>query len=205
MDYVQTVQLTNENRKERIKPMDDEQIIQLFFERSEQAIRELDIKYGSLCHSLSYNILGSREDAEECINDAYQAVWSSIPPTRPLSLQAYLCKVTRNVSLARYHHNSAAKRNSSYTVAMQEIEELLSAPETVEAAVDARELAELIEGFLERLNRENRVIFMLRYGCSESYAAIAKRVGLSRKNVSVRLTRIRQQMKDYLREKEVFI
>ena len=185
--------------------MDDERIIELFFARSEQAIGELDIKYGKLCHNLSHNILGNRSDAEECVNDAYLGAWNAIPPAKPNPLQAYICKIVRNISLKLYYRKEAAKRSSSYTVAMKELEASLSSPDTVEAEVEARELARIIESFLDTLTAKERVIFMRRYAYMDTYADIAKRVGISEKNVSVRLTLIRQKMKQYLIEREVFV
>ena len=185
--------------------IEDEKIIELFFERSEQAIRDLDSKYGKVCHALSYNIVNNRQDAEECVNDAYLGAWNAIPPTKPNPLQTYICKIVRNLSLKLYYRKEAAKRNSTYEIAMQELEAYLSAPNTVEADIEARELICIIESFLDTLSEENCVIFMRRYWFSDTYAEIAKRVGLSEKNVSVRLTRIRKQMKDYLIEREVFV
>lgn len=185
--------------------MDDEKIIELFFARSEQSIRELDIKYGKLCHNLSNNILGNRADAEECVNDAYLGAWNAIPPAKPNPLQAYICKIVRNISLKLYYRKEAAKRSSSYEIAMGELEATLSSPATVEDELEAKELARIIEDFLETLTAENRVIFMLRYAYSEPYADIAKRVGLTENNVSVRLTRTRQRMRLYLIEREVFV
>ncbi len=184
---------------------EDEKIIELFFERSEQAIRELDIKYGKVCHRLSYNIVNSRQDAEECVNDAYLGAWNAIPPAKPKPLQAYICKIVRNISLKVYYRNEAAKRNSAYEIAMQELEDCLSAPNTVEAEMEVGELAEIIENFLETLTVENRVIFMRRYAYMDTYADIAARVGLSEKNVSVRLTRMRRKLKQYLMERGVCV
>lgn len=184
---------------------EDARIIELFFERSEQAIRELSAKYGSICHKLSYNILNDRQDAEECVNDAYLGAWNTIPPAKPDPLQAYICKIVRNISLKLYHRKGAAKRNSSYEIAMQELEEYLPAPNTVETEMETRELAGMIENFLDTLSEENCVIFMRRYWFSDTYEEIAERVGISEKNVSVRLTRIRRQMKKYLIEREVFV
>lgn len=184
---------------------EDEKIIELFFERSEQAIRELDIKYGKVCHKLSYNIVNSRQDAEECVNDAYLGAWNAIPPTKPAPLLTYLCKIVRNISLKIYYKKEAAKRNSIYTIAMQEIETCLSDQKTVETEIEARELANIIENFLDTLTVENRVIFMRRYWFSDNYKDIAKYVGLTEKNISVRLTRIRRKMKEYLMEREAFI
>ena len=185
--------------------VDDEKIIDLFFQRSEQAIRELDTKYGKACHTLSYNIVNDKQDAEECVNDAYLGAWNTIPPTKPNSLQAYICKIVRNISLKLYYRKGAAKRDSAYEVAMQELEPYLAAPDTVETEIETKELAKIIESFLDTLTVENRVIFMRRYAYLDTYSDIAARVGLSEKNVSVRLTRMRQKMKEYLIEREVFI
>lgn len=185
--------------------IDDEKIIELFFERSEQGIRELDMKYGKICHNLSYNIVNSRRDAEECVNDAYLGAWNAIPPTRPEPLLSYIVKIVRNVSLKIYYRKEAAKRNSTYTVAMQEIEACIADQKTVEDEVEARELARIIESFLDTLTTKERIIFMRRYAYIDTYADIAKRMGISEKNVSVRLSLIRQKRKQYLIEREVFV
>ena len=185
--------------------MEDEKIIDLFFVRSEQAIRELDNKYGKICHNFSYNIVNSRQDAEECVNDAYLGAWNAIPPARPNPLLTYICKIVRNISLKIYYRKEAAKRSSHYTIAMEEIEACIAAPNTVEAEIEARELARIIGDFLDMLTAENRVIFIRRYWFSDSCKDIAEFVGLSEKNISVRLTRIRQKMKSYLAEREVFV
>ena len=185
--------------------MDDEKIIELFFARSELAIKELDTKYGSVCQNISYNILNNRQDAEECVNDAYLGTWNAIPPQRPNPLLTFVCKIVRNLSIMRYRANKAMKRNSTYDVSMNEIEECIAAPEDVEKALDAKALARMIEGFLDTLTEENRVIFMRRYWFSDTYAQIAERVGMTEKNVSVRLTRVRKQMREDLTEREVLV
>ena len=185
--------------------IDDEKIIELFFERSEQGIRELDMKYGKICHNLSYNIVNSRQDAEECVNDAYLGAWNAIPPVRPNPLLSYIVKIVRNISLKIYWRKEAAKRSIHYTIGLEEIETYVADTHTVEAEIEAKELARIIESFLDTLTTENRVIFMRRYWFSDSYKDIAEVVGLSEKNVSVRLTRIREKMKQYLIEREVFI
>ncbi len=185
--------------------MEDVKIIELFYARSEQAIKELDIKYGKLCHKLSYNILNNRDDVDECVNDAYLGAWNAIPPAKPNPLQAYICKIVRNISLKLYYRREAAKRSSAYEIAMQELEDCISSPNTVEAEMEAKELARIIQDFLDTLSEENCVIFMRRYWFSDNYKEIAERVGLTEKTVSVRLTRIRKQMKNYLIEREVFV
>lgn len=185
--------------------IEDEKIVELFFKRSELAIRELNNKYGKACHRLSYNIVNNRQDAEECVNDAYLGAWNAIPPEKPDPLLTYLCKIVRNISLKMYYRKQAAKRSSTYTIAMEEIEACIAAPSTVETEFEARELARVIESFLDTLTAENRVIFMRRYWFSDSCKDISGLVGLTEKNITVRLTRIRQKMKKYLIEKGVFI
>ena len=116
---------------------EDERIIEMLFERSEQGIRELDIKYGKICRDLSYRIVGSRQDAEECVNDAYLGAWNAIPPERPDPLLTYILKIVRNISLKVYRRNGAAKRSSRYTLALDEIEACIADSKTVEAELEA--------------------------------------------------------------------
>lgn len=139
--------------------MDDNGIIELFFARSERAISELEARYGSVCKKISYSILNNALDAAECVNDAYLGVWNSVPPKRSNCLQAYLCRIVRNISITRYNANTAAKRNSQYDVALEEIENSLTQGNTVEAELDRKELTEIIKQFLDMLSTENRVIF----------------------------------------------
>ena len=183
----------------------DEEIIELFFRRSELALKELKTKYGKMCLQTSYNILGNYFDAEECVNDSYLGVWNAIPPTKPDPLLTYVLKIVRNISLTCYHKNHAQKRNGSYDVAVEELEEFLVSPDSVESKMEMKELTEAIESFLDSQSAQNRVIFLRRYWFYDNYAQIAKQVGLSEKNVSVRLTRMRKQLKDYLEERGNFL
>lgn len=181
--------------------MEDYAIIELFFARAEQAIAELQKKYGGICHKVSYQILHNEPDVEECVNDAYLGVWNTVPPSRPNPLCTYLCRIVRNLSLKRYHANTAVKRNSSYDMALEEMEHCLSGGKSVEEELEAKELARVIEAFLDTLSEENRVIFMRRYWFADSYSDIAKLTKLSEKTVSVRLVRLRRQLKEYLAER----
>ena len=185
--------------------MEDEKIIDLFFERSEQGIRELDNKYGKIFYSLSYNIVNNRQDAEECVNDAYLGAWNAMPPVRPNPLLSYILKIVRNISLNIYWRKKAVKRGGHYTVALEEIEGCIADQKTVEEEMEVQELAHIIEEFLDTLTVENRVIFMRRYWFADSCRDIAEFMGLSEKNISVRLTRIRGKMRQYLMEREVFV
>ena len=185
--------------------IEDEKIIELFIERSEQGIQELDLKYGKVCRRLSYNIVNDRQDAEECVNDAYLGAWNTIPPEQPNPLLTYICKIVRNISLNSYYRKEAAKRSSHHTIAMEEIEACIINPNIVETEIEARELVRIIESFLDKLTVDNRVIFVRRYWFSDSCKDIAELVGLTEKNISVRLTRIRRKMKAYLEERGVSV
>lgn len=181
--------------------MDDQNIITLFLQRSEDAIGETDKKYGPLCRRLSENILRDPQDAEECVNDAYLGVWNTVPPENPNPFLAYLCRIVRNLSLKRYAYNRAEKRNSTYDIAIEELESCLASPDCPEQELEAKELTGVVEAFLRTLTTENRVIFLRRYWFSDAYGDIAKQTGLSEKNVSVRLVRLRRQLRTYLKER----
>lgn len=185
--------------------MDDGDILDLFYTRSELALAELDIKYGSIFHALARNILGSDEDAAECLNDAYLGVWNAIPPARPERLCAWVSRVVRNTALARRRHDNALKRGVNYTVALRELEGVLSAQSDVQTELEAKELTLAIERFLDTLSAENRVIFLRRYYFADSCSMIAERTGLSDKAVRVRLTRLRKRLRAYLAELEVLV
>lgn len=178
--------------------MEDEKIIELLFARSEEALAALSEKYGARCRKLAGNILRNGRDAEECVNDAYLAVWNTVPPKRPGSLPSYLCRIVRNRAAARYHANTAKKRNSFYDAALDELEECIPSGKTVEDEISARELARLFDRFLEGLKTEDRVLFVHRYWYSDPVSEIAGRLGMSEGRASVRLFRIREKLKKYL-------
>lgn len=185
--------------------IDDERILALFFARDQQGIQELDHKYGKLCNRLSYSIVNDRRDAEECVNDAYLGAWNTIPPVRPNPLRAYIMKIVRNISLNLYWKKEAGKRSGRYAVALEEIEACLADRNTIEGELEAREVARMIEEFLDTLTLENRVIFLRRYWFSDSYKEIARLVGVTEKNISVRLARLREKLRKYLTEREVYL
>lgn len=185
--------------------MEDQKIIDLFFARSEQAIAQLQNKYGNRCLRVAGNILNNRLDAEECVNDAYLAVWNSIPPQEPDPLLTYVCHIVRNLSIKKYHANSALKRNSHYDIALDELEECIQTNETVENELAVKELAGIINQFLGTLSRENRMMFVRRYWFSDSVADIAKAFKISSRNVSLRLLRVRKGLKKYLEKEGMWI
>lgn len=179
--------------------MTDENIIKLFFDRDEKAITELSLKYGSKCLNVSFNILNSLEDAKECVNDSYLALWNVIPPQTPNPLLTFLLKTVRNISLKKYRYNTALKRNSEYTVALDEIEEIFTDNNTVEKEYDSQLLTKYIELFLDTLSKENRVVFLRRYFFGDSLKSISGITGFSQKNVSVRLSRLRAKLSEFLK------
>ena len=185
--------------------MDDQQIIQLYWDRHEQAIDETRSKYGHFLYSVAHNILRDDGDSEESVNDTYLGAWNTIPPKNPDSLRSYVCRITRNLAIKKYHKNTAEKRNSYYDVALDELEDCLASPSTVENELDANRLAELFDDFLDGLDKENRVMFVRRYWFSESISDIAARFGMNEHAVSARLLRIREKLRRYLSEKGVTI
>ncbi len=183
--------------------VDDSKIIQLLHERSEQAIVELSKKYGKLCEKIALDILGDKSDAQECVNDAYLGVWNAIPPAIPVSLMAFVCTVTRNVSTARYYSQTAKKRNSSKNLAIDELEMLLSSESSVEDDVEVNELTKSIEEYLQSIGELDRAIFIRRFCLSQSVADIAKYFGKTSHYISVRLSRTKNELKKYLIQKGI--
>ena len=178
--------------------MDDKNIIELFYERSEQAITELSKKYGLLCKKVADNILNNHLDAEECVNDAYLAVWNTIPPQNPDSLVSYVCRIVRNQAIKKYHENTALKRNSIYDTSLDELEEVLPSSASVEGELEAKEVSAMIDRFLETLDKQSRIMFIRRYWYSESIEEIALSFKTSKHYISVRLSRIRKALKKHL-------
>lgn len=180
--------------------MDDQKIIEMFFARSEMAIQSLATKYEKLLHKVSFQILHNDEDVAECINDTYLGVWNAIPPARPNPLSAFVCKITRNLSLNKYRANTAAKRDASMDVSLEELSPSIVTP-SAEEEWNAKELGKQINRFLHTLGQENRVLFVRRYWFADSVKDIARDMRISENLASVRLKRIRKQLKFFL-EKE---
>lgn len=180
--------------------MDDQTLIGLFFSRSEQAIAALDRAYGKLCRKVSGQFLADHRDVEECVSDSYLAVWNAIPPQEPNPLVGFVCAIVRRISVSRHRHNTAAKRSSQYVQSLEELEHTFSSPDTPESALERKELIMALERFLDAQTRENRVIFLRRYWFADSIQQIARQVGLRENTVSVRLNRLRQELREHLYE-----
>lgn len=185
--------------------MDDSEIIELFFARSESAVTELSLKYGSKCIGLSKRIVGNLEDAEECVNEAYLGVWNAIPPARPAPLVAFVLKIVRNISVNRFEHNIAKKRQSNYQQCLDEFDRTLSDHSDTENEYDSCLLSSYIDEFLDTLDKTSRYIFVRRYWYTDSYADISEATGLREGTIRTRLSRERKHLKLFLKERGVGI
>lgn len=182
--------------------MNDQSIVELFLARNEDAIKQTEAQYGKLCRQLASNILNDERDAEECVNDAYLTLWNTIPPQNPTSLRTYLFRVLRNISVTRYHFNTAQKRNSLYDVTLEELAHVLS---TESEEFSENELSVELNAFLETLSLSDRVMFVRRYWHSESVKELSVRYGRSAHYVSVRLSRIRGALKKFLSKRGITV
>lgn len=179
--------------------MTDEQIIELYFSRSENAITETQRKYDRYCFTIASGILSDTEDAAECVNDTWLAAWNTIPPHRPEHLAAYLGKLTRNTALKRRRDRSAAKRGGGQLdLALDELAECISSHGGTEDAVLAGELSDALDQFLGGLSKTARQVFLLRYWFLEPVEAIALKMGFSLSKTAAILRRTRLKLHDYL-------
>lgn len=183
--------------------MEDRKILALLWDRAEQAIEALAEKYGSRLYQTAMNILDCHQDALECVNDAYFALWNAIPPQRPDPLAGFVLRVGRNTALKRLRWETAGKRNSAYDASLDELAGCLPGG-TLEDAWDAKALGQSIDRFLGAQSRENRVIFLRRYWFGDSVKEISQTLGLQQNAVSVRLNRLRAKLKDYLTKEGYF-
>ena len=179
--------------------MDDKEIIKLYFDRSEAAIAKTAEKYGAFCHAVAKNILGSDADAEECVNDAYLALWNRIPPCEPSSLKAFAGKVARNISLDRFDYNTAACRHDGAGLVFDELSDVIPADDTA-ISVDGMELTRCIDAFLSGEKAEARCVFVRRYWFCDSVKEIGKRYGMSEGKVKSILFRERKRLSGYLKK-----
>lgn len=183
--------------------MEDAQIIELFFQRDQEAVAQTRKKYGKLCFRVANNILGNPQDAEECENDTYLNLWRHIPPTRPRQFSTFVVTLTRNISLSRLRKGQAKKRSGGEGVlALEELEECISGSANVEKAYEAKALKEEIDQFLEGLSRDDRLIFLYRYWMLEPEASIAERFGFSQPKIWSSLSRSRKKLREHLAKEE---
>ena len=177
--------------------MDDLSIIELYFARDEQAIKETDTKYGKLCHSIAYNILNNNEDSEECVNDTYIGVWNAIPPTRPNNVMAFVCRITRNLSLKRIEAMARQKRSQATIVSLDELAEVLP-DENIAEGIGDEDIGKAISDFLRNEKEDLRNVFIRKYYFFDSIGDIAKRYGFTESKVKNMLYHTRNKLKEHL-------
>ncbi len=182
--------------------MNDSEIVELFFSRDEKAISAANQKYGKYCSAVAMNVLGNREDSEECVNDALLKAWNSIPPEKPRNLAGYLAKITKNISINRYNNAQADKRGGGeIPLIYDELSECIPDKTDVERNFEQAELIEAVKAFLGKLSEGKRRLFLLRYWYCLSVSEAAERVGISANNAAVTLARTRKKLLDHLRKR----
>ncbi len=183
--------------------MDDKQIIELYFERNEQAIKETETKYGAFCHRIAMNILGIHEDAEECVNDTYYSVWKQIPPTVPEVFKVYLGRITRNLSISRFRAMRAKKRYSSMEIMLSELNDCVPSSSNVEQTIEVMQLSDYISEWLDSLPEEDCALFVRRYWFGDEVQELAKKCGITAAKMAQRMLRLRKSLKAALEQKGV--
>ena len=179
--------------------LSDEDIIELYWRRSERAIAETDTKYGKYLFTIAYNILHDRLDSEECLNDTYLGTWNNIPPQRPTIFQVFLSRITRNISIDKYRASAAEKRvNSELTLSLEELGECIFADPSIEEQLLISEMSKTLNEFLNALPEKERFIFVCRYYYSDSIQNIAKMLQITERSVFRNLAKARARLKENL-------
>ena len=179
--------------------MEDFEIVELYWDRNEDAIYYTDQKYNRYCNSIAYNILFNAEDSKECVNDTWLRAWESMPPHRPENLATYLGRITRNLALNLYEKLTAMKRGGrQLDVALEELSEVIGEESNVTRYIDQKLLTESINRFLRTVDAESRKVFVRRYWYLDSVKDVARRFGLKEGNVKVMLHRTREKLRSYL-------
>lgn len=182
--------------------MEDEQIIALYFDRNEAAIKETETKYGKYLNSISFRILADAEDAEECVNDTYNSAWNSIPPSHPSMLSTYLGKIVRHLSIDRWRREKAKKRGGCETpLVLEELEDCISDNGDFTDELIKNEVRQLINTFVCSLPDTERRIFLRRYWYMDPISVISDNFGFSQSKVKSMLMRTRNKLREIL-EKE---
>jgi RNA polymerase sigma-70 factor (ECF subfamily) len=180
-------------------PLDDESIVELYWQRNEKAIEETDFKYKKYLLSIAYNVLHEPLDCEECLNDTYLDAWNAIPPTRPNVLKAFLTVVVRRIAIKRYHRNlKKSSVPSELTVSLSELEDFIIGDEDIGTDFDAVRLGRVISDFVRSLSERRQFIFVSRYYASEPIDSIASDLNLSRSMINKELAAIKTALREKL-------
>ena len=184
--------------------MEDFKIVDLYWERSERAISETRTKYERMLSGISYSLLRSYEDAEECVNDTYLSAWNSMPSDRPIYLGAYLSKIIRALSIDKFR-SKHSKRRGGFEELCEELDECIPDPSSIQAQYENGQLARAINRFIAELPEEKRVIFIRRYFYSDSVEQIAKRMGFTSSKVKTSLFRMREELRQILEKEDMLV
>lgn len=186
--------------------MDDKSIVELFWQRNELAITQTEEMYGTYLHAISFRILGDQSDAEECVNDTYNAAWNSIPPHKPAVLSTYLGKLTRRISLKVLRNRNAQKRGGNeVAVSLDELAECIPTGSFLDNAIELKELTNTINSFLASLPVNERRVFVLRYWHALPILSICQQLGYSKGKVESMLHRTRAKLKRQLEKEGYFL
>lgn len=186
--------------------MEDAQIVDLYFARSETAISQTAIRYGKYLKTIAMNILPNAEDAEEVLNDVYLAAWDTIPPSRPRILKYYLSRITRNLCFKRIEYLSAEKRNGNAEVLLSELEDCIPDDrKNVEETLEEKALGQSLNAFLVGLEREERKLFLSRYYYAMTARQLAEESGCSTRQIKYRLEKLRGKLKHHLEKEGIHV
>ena len=185
-----------------VRRLEEAKIIELYFERNEQAISETDAKYGKLMYGVAFHVLNDHEDSEECVNDAHAGIWNAIPPTRPNSLMAFACKITRNLALKRLEYLTRDKRSKDLTTSFEELEELLP-DERFRPDISEESVGKLISQFLRTQKADVRYVFIRKYFFFDTVSEIAKQCAFTEGKVKSILFQTRNRLREYLRKEGI--
>ena len=189
----------------RDRQMSDQEIIDLYWAREEQAVTETDHKYGALCRHVSFNLLGNDEDAEECVNDVWLTAWNSMPDERPRALRAWLLRVVRNISIDRYRRDHSGKRHAETEVLLSELEECIPSGKDIETELERKEIGKVIDCWLRTLDPFDRRLFLLRYFDGAALKSIAEEYGLNAGKLAKRMYRLRLRLKEVMEQEGIFV
>ena len=185
--------------------MQDERIIELFFARDERAIKETQVKYASLMSYVAGNLLASREDREECINDALLSLWNHIPPERPKCLAAYLTVVLRNAAKLRSRSVNAWKRGGEVKIVGEEFLSMIPDGSDMASDYESARAGRVINEFLEGLSKSERKVFMMRYWLDAGISQIAAQTGFSHSKIKSMLSRLRGRLAEKLKKEGIVV
>lgn len=180
------------------KQMDDQSIVELYLQRDENAIKESRNKYEAYCYRIAMNILSVAEDVEECINDTWISVWNRIPPVIPKSLKAFLGKLVRDISLSRYRAVHAKKRYNGMELILDELAECIPSEQDIQKSLEQKELSETVNGWLDSLPQEDRVLFVKRYYYGETVKQLSEMQSCTENQMAQKMMKLRNKLKAHL-------